>query len=166
MIERVTPVPDMTDQHVQYLGASADQNPKVEVSDAPVERPPSPRLRSGARQSNGDGPARDFRLAPDAAIHRLEFWSRVRKGEGCWEWTGPRDLDGYGCFFIEKQNFRAHRISLLLTANQWPEEVCHRCDNPPCVRPDHLFAGNRLINARDAIAKGRHISCRKGRRHK
>jgi len=81
------------------------------------------------------------------------FWSRVKKGDGCWEWSGPR-FKRYGRFL---RNVPAHRYSWEITNGPIPDGmyVCHRCDNPPCVRPDHLFVGASSDNAMDRERKGR-----------
>lgn len=98
------------------------------------------------------------------------FWSRVRKGEGdaCWLWTRPRGKKTgplYGKFmrYVDRGNgfvwrpVAAHRFSWELANGPIPDGlfVLHRCDNPPCVRPDHLFLGTGLDNSRDMVAKGR-----------
>ena len=81
------------------------------------------------------------------------FWAKVVKGASCWDWTGTRQPAGYG--IIGKVG--AHRISWelhngLIPSGLW---VLHRCDNPGCVNPAHLFLGTNGDNVRDAIAKGR-----------
>lgn len=87
------------------------------------------------------------------------FWSVVDTTslDGCWPWTGPRDARGYGHFRIRRSTFRAHRISLAFATGPIPDGlyVCHRCDNPPCVRPDHLVAARPVDNVADMAAKGR-----------
>jgi hypothetical protein len=88
------------------------------------------------------------------------FWQRVAVSDGCWEWTGTRDKDGYGEISRPGTNagkVRAHRLSWELHNGDVPEGlwVLHRCDNPPCVRPDHLFVGDYLANIRDMMEKGR-----------
>jgi hypothetical protein len=102
---------------------------------------------------------------------RLErVWDRVDiHPNACWLWTGPADKDGYGDFRFNYKNFKAHRAVFILTRglkdlsrDQW---VLHRCDNPPCCNPSHLFLGNCLINNQDKIAKGR-ANMRRGSAHK
>lgn len=85
------------------------------------------------------------------------FWADVQKGEGCWEWQGTRNGAGYGLFWALGRQWRAHRVSWELGNGPIPDgiNVCHRCDHPPCVRPDHLFLGNQQANIQDAVAKGR-----------
>jgi hypothetical protein len=88
------------------------------------------------------------------------FWASVRKGDGCWNWQSSKDQDGYGIFKAEHDGVmyhRAHRYSFALHHGPITEGLycCHSCDNPSCVRPDHLFAGTPLANQRDKIAKGR-----------
>jgi hypothetical protein len=79
-------------------------------------------------------------------------------GDGCWEWKGRRYASGYGVVAIAPGYREAtHRVSWRAHFGLIPEgmSVCHHCDNPPCVRPDHLFLGTALDNMRDAQRKGR-----------
>lgn len=73
----------------------------------------------------------------------------------CLVWSGSKDAGGYGKVRYQGRSHRVHRI--IFEAAYGPTEllVCHRCDNPPCARLDHLFAGTYADNAHDAIAKGR-----------
>lgn len=87
------------------------------------------------------------------------FWSKVPyRGEGCWPWTGNLDNWGYGRITIWPFGMIvASRASWILHHGLIPEGLCvlHHCDNPPCVRPDHLWIGTHMDNQRDMIAKGR-----------
>ena len=94
------------------------------------------------------------------------FWSKVQKTETCWVWIGAHVPRGYGIIHIRSQdrNVYAHRYSWEIHYGPVPDGllVCHTCDNPPCVRPDHLFVGSVQDNSTDAKAKGRTAS---GERH-
>lgn len=90
------------------------------------------------------------------------FWAKVSKSptvDGCWEWTGARmgGTHNYGQMRIQGTTFYAHRISFEIHHGSVPDgmQVCHHCDHPPCVRPDHLFAGTAHDNTQDMVTKGR-----------
>lgn len=75
----------------------------------------------------------------------------------CWEWQGSLNQDGYGRMRINKKKVMCHRVSYELFVGPIPSGkiICHRCDNPRCVNPTHLFVGTDMDNARDSIQKGR-----------
>jgi len=77
---------------------------------------------------------------------------------GCWVWMAYVDKDGYGIFRFNGKMQRAHRVSYALHIKQPPEDllVCHSCDNPSCVNPNHLFLGTDQDNVVDRDKKGRH----------
>lgn len=87
------------------------------------------------------------------------FWQKVDKSEnGCWEWTAALCFQGnYGVYRHQGKAQRAHRVSWTLHHGSIPEgfEVCHKCDNPRCIRPDHLFLGTHQDNMQDMSRKGR-----------
>jgi hypothetical protein len=90
------------------------------------------------------------------------FWALVTKSDGCWSWLGAVDKDGYGVFGLSThvKSVRAPRHSYELCVSEIPRGllVLHTCDNPSCVRPDHLFLGTSLDNMQDKVRKGRHVS--------
>lgn len=88
------------------------------------------------------------------------FWNSIDKSageDGCWPWTRSVDGHGYGKMKHGGSTFRTHRIAYSLAHNMDPRDqfVCHRCDNPPCCNPGHLFLGDNAANQRDCVAKGR-----------
>lgn len=78
----------------------------------------------------------------------------------CWKWVGGKDARGYGIFRAYGFAHRAHRFSWLLHYGEFPNEmlVCHKCDNPSCVNPEHLFLGTQFDNMRDMVNKGRNAN--------
>lgn len=87
------------------------------------------------------------------------FWARVERGQDsdCWPWRGTRRDDGRGVLSYQGKRFKAHRLAFELTNGTIPRDMCvlHRCDNPPCCNPSHLFLGTKGDNNRDCASKGR-----------
>lgn len=85
------------------------------------------------------------------------FWARIRKTRGCWIWTGAKITAGYGTLNVNGKTAYAHRLSWSIHHGRIPGKlfVLHRCDNPACVRPSHLFLGTAKDNAVDMVKKGR-----------
>lgn len=112
----------------------------------------------------------DFQSSLDSeTLVTLEqkLWSRVKRGgsDQCWPWVGCRAGKGYGVLRFRGKNVLTHRVAALLAGKienlAAPKSkrasgfVLHRCDNPPCCNPQHLFTGSYLDNTRDAISKNR-----------
>jgi hypothetical protein len=89
-----------------------------------------------------------------------DFWRRVDTTGDCWLWTGGVNRRGYGKITVGRKNYATHRYSWEITYGLIPDTkmVCHRCDRPACVKPDHLFLGSASDNIRDAAMKGRMAS--------
>lgn len=92
---------------------------------------------------------------------------------GCWEWSESVNEHGYGRMSFRGRVYRAHRLA----AHEWlgldladiETKVCHKCDNPPCINPDHLYLGTQSSNVRDMVERGRasggdrpHTHCKVG----
>ena len=118
----------------------------------------------------------------EAATYRPEvkarFWARVDQSGGpdaCWPWMLNRDKrSGYGRLRVDTIGFLPHRWLLGMLRGKplaWSEGeremACHRCDNPPCCNPTHLYVGDQYQNMRDSVERGRHAeasqtSCKYG----
>ena len=88
------------------------------------------------------------------------FWSLLRRGsepDSCWTWPRSCVTDGYGAIQVRGRRWQTHRYAWTLINGPIPagKEICHRCDNPPCCRPDHLFAATHADNNRDCQRKER-----------
>lgn len=93
----------------------------------------------------------------DKQIER--FWNGVdRMGDDdCWDWTGHRSPSGYGRITIDYKGYRTNRLAWMVTNGPIPDGLfaCHKCDNPACCNPKHLFLGTHDDNMRDMAEKGR-----------
>lgn len=103
-------------------------------------------------------PARPITEADLAALRATDFWAYVEQSDGCWRWTGQLNGKGYGRYTFNGKPWGAHRLAFALgkdTALPGVVFVCHRCDNPSCVKPGHLFLGTVQDNNQDMKDKGR-----------
>ena len=89
-------------------------------------------------------------------IRRFEMQHHIDEETGCWIWHGASNE--YGRFSIYGEAKHAHIVSWYLNTGEWPKKfVCHKCDTPLCVNPDHLFLGTARDNTHDALRKGRKL---------
>jgi len=93
------------------------------------------------------------------AIQRFAKYVTIKHGK-CWEWRGHLSKDGYAYFYDGEKHTQANRwlFQQFRTAKLTRHEhLCHTCDNPNCVNPNHLYLGSHTTNMRDAVARGRHF---------
>lgn len=97
-----------------------------------------------------------MRVKRDIKAH-LEKSIKIVQRSPCWEWQKSRDKHGYGYVGQDAKTKKAHRVSYETFIGLIPEGMCvlHRCDNPPCINPEHLFLGTLKQNALDRDAKHR-----------
>lgn len=91
---------------------------------------------------------------------RHSFWARVNIGSGeeCWEWQGGKYHFGHGATTLRGRPAKAHRVAWELSRGPLPAGayLLHKCDNPPCCNPAHLFVGTQADNMADMVKKKRH----------
>lgn len=99
-------------------------------------------------------------LPPALIMNREQFFASLRNTEaGCYEWSRAKSSKGYGYLRFNGRDVRAHRLAFELAFGPIPDgfHVCHRCDNPPCCNPGHLFLGTAKDNHVDKVLKGRAV---------
>jgi hypothetical protein len=108
---------------------------------------------------------------PKNSSIKERFFQKVNKTNSCWLWTGALSSRGYGSFGVNGKTTAAHRYSYQMHIGEIPKGlvICHTCDTPSCVNPDHLWAGTQSENMKDMFNKNRHgasnrkkDSCKKG----
>jgi hypothetical protein len=107
-------------------------------------------------------------MAPPRICPKQRLLDRTDRSGDCWIWLGATTRDGYGVMGIGRnKQHRAHRVSFEVFKGAIPEGmvVCHTCDTPRCVNPDHLFVGTVSDNTQDMLRKGRHPIRRDGEHH-
>lgn len=102
-------------------------------------------------------PMRGRKSIPDSAKLAHIFDRAEKKESGCWEYPGWRNATGHVNIYHRTQKWLVHRFVWTLVKGEIPKGmcVCHRCDNPPCCNPDHLWIGTTADNNRDMHSKGR-----------
>ena len=126
------------------------------------------RLRADCKACRAARATREYRerRAAQGFIHEKEWAERFLANlpdagpDECWEWMGWRAPDGYGRFGVAGDRWRAHRLSFLLHHGDLPSGafICHRCDNPPCCNPAHLYAGGPATNVQDMVERNRLVN--------
>lgn len=99
---------------------------------------------------------------------KIRFEKKIEKSaNGCWIWTGSKNSKGYGRVRIDKKEYMAHRISYNIYLGEIPYGlfICHKCDNPSCVNPEHLFTGTARDNTQDMLSKNRRIYTKEYRKN-
>ena len=99
------------------------------------------------------------KVKPQQPTIEQRFWEKVDKSGECWLWTGAKTAEGYGAFSVNKKRVYAHRFSYTQHHGEIPagSMVLHKCNNPGCVNPSHLYAGSAKDNAVDRSAAGNSV---------
>lgn len=105
----------------------------------------------------------DDRNSPEHLARRLANGLDEAQSGECWIWKLARNNHGYGTLTVNGRRWYAHRLAFELGNGKsipYGLHICHRCDNPACINPEHLFLGTRSDNMRDCVNKGRNVPAR------
>jgi hypothetical protein len=118
--------------------AKKTQSDRGHVKGQPIKYVPEHMGRAGLKARRQQGPRR----------HPARFWEKVRKTDGCWEWTAHRNQYGYGTYRLLNRQHMAHRVAYELLVGPIPDglEIDHLCRNRGCVNPDHMEPVSGRVN--------------------
>ena len=110
-------------------------------------------------QTNGGNQGASLRCKEHTLADRFWDYVDIKGKDECWEWKGSKTAANYGLMWFNGELQYAHRLSLEMDGRPVPSKwyACHRCDNPPCVNPKHLFPGSPRDNSLDMVSKNRHL---------
>lgn len=93
----------------------------------------------------------------DIEFYKHKLLSRIENVEDCWIWLGSINQDGYGNIWVDKKPWRTHRLSYFIHKGEIQKGlcVCHKCDKPACINPEHLWLGTHIDNMKDMVTKKR-----------
>jgi hypothetical protein len=145
----------------ESLKAKIEGNKKGGFNTKGIQRNISPEGKLAQINGGRNGGSREKHFIPGARVKPLDlsqfFNDNVIKNNSCWDWKGRVNNKGYGYFCHGNKKHLVHRLSWELHNGPIPAglEVCHKCDNPICSNPSHLFVATHSENMHDMIRKGR-----------
>lgn len=115
------------------------------------------KLQCGKTQSCGCIRLPGVAEANEKTKKKIKKFTYINTRTGCWEWQKCKDEHGYGFISYRGKQLKCHRVSWMVFKGDIPKDACvlHKCDNPKCINPDHLYLGNMKDNVRDMMERGR-----------
>lgn len=133
----------------------------LHLADLEEKRKARRRQRQAARTGNWVEDPEPWRPTRSLNEYLKDFYDQIdqKAFNECWEWRGVTNGFKYGRFIFYGKNFGSHRIAYMFQKGMLPNGlfVCHKCDNPICCNPDHLFIGTNSENIADCVSKGRQV---------